>query len=102
MSLESSGSRSGQTPANETLINPFAVNETASGPEMVLQMLDTLVTAQEPFYADYPSYQEPEIVTHHQNHHHHQHITRVMGPICLDATTHTPGIIILKSGRRNF
>lgn len=57
---------------------------------MVLQMLDTLVTAQEPFYPDYPSYQESDIVSHHQLHH---QLTRsgIMLPGSLDATTHTPG-----------
>lgn len=75
--------------------------------EMVLHMLDTLVTAQEPFYADYPSYQEAEALTQSHNHQQqqqqqhsvhqqqaaHQALTRgtIMPPGSLDATTHTPG-----------
>lgn len=74
-------------------------------------MLNTLVTAQEPFYADYPSYHDTGILTNshnnsHNNHsqqqhqpHHHQQTTQqqalnrtIMPPVSLDATTHTPGI----------
>ncbi|KAH0944935.1 hypothetical protein HN011_007752 [Eciton burchellii] len=68
---------------------------------MVLQMLDTLMTGHEPFYADYPAYQEAEPLTgHHPHHSHQQHsnqhaITRsntsIVPPVSLDATTHTPG-----------
>lgn len=71
---------------------------TSSGPaassEMVLHMLDTLMTGHEPFYADYPSYQETDPLTHPHHQHPHQHaIARNTGmpPVTLDATTHTPG-----------
>lgn len=74
-----------------------SVNAVASS-EMVLQMLDTLMTGHEPFYADYPAYQEAEPLTSHHPHHQHSHhhaITRnntsVVPPVSLDATTHTPG-----------
>lgn len=76
------------------------VNAVASS-EMVLQMLDTLMTGHEPFYADYPAYQEAEPLTGHHPHHQHSHqhaITRsntsVVPPVSLDATTHTPGIYL--------
>ncbi|EGI59691.1 Transforming protein p54/c-ets-1 [Acromyrmex echinatior] len=62
-------------------------------------MLDTLMTGHEPFYADYPAYQEAEPLTGHHPHHQHSHqhaITRsntsVVPPVSLDATTHTPDI----------
>ena len=61
---------------------------------MVLHMLDTLMTGHEPFYADYPSYQETDPLTHPHHQHPHQHaIARNTGmpPVTLDATTHTPG-----------
>ena len=76
------------------------VNAVASS-EMVLQMLDTLMTGHEPYYADYPAYQEAEPLTGHHPHHQHSHqhaITRsntsVVPPVSLDATTHTPGIYL--------
>ncbi|KAK2580625.1 hypothetical protein KPH14_007735 [Odynerus spinipes] len=82
---------------------PSAVASAASS-EMVLHMLDTLMTGHEPFYADYPSYQEadPLTHTHHQHsHHHHQQQQQQQqqqhqdglhrNAISLDATTHTPG-----------
>lgn len=56
-------------------------------------MLDTLMTGHEPFYADYPSYQETDPLTHPHHQHPHQHaIARNTGmpPVTLDATTHTP------------
>ncbi|KAK0171436.1 hypothetical protein PV327_011312, partial [Microctonus hyperodae] len=116
------GSGWGLTPAEDTtslIINSYNNSNdslllpTQNAPEMVLQMLDTLVTAQEPFYADYPSYHEQDTITthphnhhqHHHHHHHHQHhhqqhndISRVIPPVSLDATTHTPGIISLNGG----
>ena len=58
-------------------------------------MLDTLVTTHESFYADYPTYQETETLSHPQHQHHQppHSIPRgtVMPPVSLDATTHTPG-----------
>lgn len=75
-----------------------ASNVVASS-EMVLQMLDTLMTGHEPFYADYPAYQEAEPLAGHHPHHQHSHhhaIIRSNGSavpsVSLDATTHTPGI----------
>ena len=56
-----------------------AASTSTSAPEMVLHMLDSLVSAHEPVYADYPSYEESAGLTqnHHQSHHHlqqqHQH-----------------------------
>lgn len=70
--------------------------------EMVLQMLDTLMTGNETFYADYPAYQEAEPLTSHHPHHQHSHqhaIVRsngsVVPPISLNATTHTPGTLFV-------
>lgn len=60
-------------------------------------MLDTLMTGHEPFYADYPSYQETEPLTHPHHQTPHQHaIPRNTGmpPVSLDATTHTPGTLL--------
>lgn len=76
----------------------------AASSEMVLHMLDTLMTGHEPFYADYPSYQETDPLTHpHHQHHPHQHaIARNTGmpPVTLDATTHTPGTTATNSSLR--
>lgn len=94
---------SGQAPA--IIVGTYGNNHsdplcqtTSSGPaassEMVLHMLDTLMTGHEPFYADYPSYQETDPLTHPHHQHPHQHaIARNTGmpPVSLDATTHTPG-----------
>jgi len=58
------------------------------------------MTGHEPFYADYPAYQEAEPLTGHHPHHQHSHqhaITRSntsVAPVSLDATTHTPGIYL--------
>lgn len=66
-------------------------------------MLDTLMTGHEPFYADYPSYQEADPLTHthhqHTQHPHHQHQQQQQqqqdglhrNAISLNTTTHTPG-----------
>lgn len=104
MSVETSGSRpSGQAPATAALIGSYLGNQETgliattnpTSSEMVLHMLDTLVNAHEPFYADYPSYQETETLSHpqHQQHQPPHSIPRstVMPPVSLDATTHTPG-----------
>lgn len=102
MSVGTSGSRpQGQAPATAALLGSFANSDTTlvqannnpTSSEMVLHMLDTLVTAHEPFYADYPSYQEAESLAHPQQQQQQQSIGRntVMAPISLDATTHTPG-----------
>jgi len=84
------------------------VNAVASS-EMVLQMLDTLMTGHEPFYADYPAYQEAEPLTGHHPHHQHSHqhaITRsntsVVPSVSLDATTHTPGIYLADFDFQDF
>lgn len=71
-------------------------------------MLDTLMTGHEPFYADYPSYQEADPLTHtqhqhthHPHHHQQQHQQQQQqqqqqdglhrNAISLNTTTHTPG-----------
>ncbi|KAG7199300.1 hypothetical protein KM043_018154 [Ampulex compressa] len=92
---------SGQAPAiivgaygNGNDIGQTTSSGSAASSEMVLHMLDTLMTGHEPFYADYPSYQEAEPLTHPHHQHQHQHaIARNTGmpPVSLDATTHTPG-----------
>lgn len=104
VSVETSGSRpSGQAPATAALIGTYlssqeagliASNNSTTSSEMVLHMLDTLVSAHEPFYADYPSYQESETLSHPQHQHQQPHSiprSTVMPPVSLDATTHTPG-----------
>lgn len=104
--VETSSRPSGQAPAIivGTYGNDIGQTTTSSGPaassEMVLQMLDTLMTGHEPFYADYPSYQEAEPLTHPHHQHPHQHaIARNTGmpPVSLDATTHTPGTHLASS-----
>lgn len=93
-------------------------NAVAASSEMVLQMLDTLMTGHEPFYADYPAYQEAEPLTQPHHQHSHQHaisrntsvppvpldaISRntSVPPVSLDATTHTPGTPRNTSPSRN-
>ncbi|OAD60589.1 Transforming protein p54/c-ets-1 [Eufriesea mexicana] len=92
---------SGQAPAiivgtygNSDPLGQTTSSGAAASSEMVLHMLDTLMTGHEPFYADYPSYQETEPLTHPHHQTPHQHaIARNTGmpPVTLDATTHTPG-----------
>lgn len=96
-----SGGGGGGSSSNSSSSNS-SVNAVASS-EMVLQMLDTLMTGHEPFYADYPAYQEAEPLTSHHPHHQHSHQhaiarsnTSVVPPVSLDATTHTPGTYLSK------
>lgn len=95
MSLDTSGSHSGgqQPTVNEAFVDTDLLtnHHNTNSSEMVLQMLDTLVTAQEPFYPDYPTYQQPEAVSHHHQIHHQLTRSSIMPPGPLDATTHTPG-----------
>nr|KAF7406814.1 hypothetical protein H0235_014470 [Vespula pensylvanica] len=90
---------------------PSAV-ASATSSEMVLHMLDTLMTGHEPFYADYPSYQEADPLTHtqhqhthHPHHHQQQHQQQQQqqqqqdglhrNAISLNTTTHTPGAALV-------
>ena len=58
------------TAGSASATGDFAPGVAGTSNEMVLSMLDNLVGAHEPIYADYPSYQDAAMT--HLHHHHQQ------------------------------